>query len=139
MSDSEIEFESADEGSKDDDGWEIESDFDLDVEPKKIETKTSMLPNVSDLMDTEKYEEKPLDQNNTSVIPTLQSRKDKLIANDGNSNYSKPHNSENNKVVLNEIKPTNTQSTVSMYFYKNCIILRGNINYYILKIMKTNT
>ncbi|XP_025206942.1 protein FAM114A2 [Melanaphis sacchari] len=108
MSDSEVEFESADEGSKDEDGWEIESDFDLPdklvpVENKSAETKLSSLPNVPDDVDT-----KHSGLNNASNSASMvQSKLDKLDVNNDNSTKSGPHISE---VVQNEIKQTSTQS-----------------------------
>jgi hypothetical protein len=112
MSDSEVEFESADEGSKDEDGWEIESDFDLpDVKPvslehKPTETKLSTLPNVSDNADT-----KHSGLNDaSSAVSTVQSKLDKLVVNNDNSSKS---GSQVSEIEQNEIKQTSTQSSVS--------------------------
>lgn len=112
MSDSEGEFESADEGSNGDDGWEIESDFDLlDIDSKKVEL-ISTLPNTPNLIDIERNnkntnnEKKSLGQDYTDTIQTIQLKKDKIITNQNNLN------SKESK-VLNEIEPTSTQSSVS--------------------------
>ncbi|XP_060850151.1 protein FAM114A2 isoform X2 [Rhopalosiphum padi] len=110
MSDSEVEFESADEGSKDEDGWEIESDFDLpDVKPvslehKPTETKLSTLPNVSDNADT-----KHSGLNDASnAVSTVQSKLDKLVVNNDNSSNS---GSQVSEIEQNEIKQTSTQTS----------------------------
>lgn len=109
MSDSEAEFESADEGSKDEDGWEIESDFDLpdvksvSVEYKPTETNLSALPNFSENVNT-KHSEINDACNEVSMV---QSKLDKL---DVNSTKSE---SEVSEVIQNEIKQTSTQTTVS--------------------------
>lgn len=112
MSDSEAEFESADEGSKDEDGWEIESDFDLpdvksvSVEYKPTATKLSALPNFSENVDT-KHSEINYACNEVS---TVQSKLDKLDVKNDNSTKSESQESE---VIQNEIKQTSTQTTVS--------------------------
>lgn len=127
MSDSEVEFESADEGSKDEDGWGIETDFDLpDVEPvsakcKPTETNLSTLSSVSDEVDTGqnakcKHEDtKHSRQNDKSdAVSMVQSELDKLVLNSDNSTKSGPPVSE---AIQNEIKQTSTQPSVSKYFY----------------------
>jgi len=112
MSDSEAEFESADEGSKDEDGWEIESDFDLpdvqsvSVKYKPTETKLSALPNFSQNVDT-KHSKLNDACNEVSMV---QSKLDKLDVNNDNSTKSESQVSE---VVQNKIKQTSTQMTVS--------------------------
>lgn len=124
MSDSEVEFESADEGSKGDDGWEVDTDFDLpdleqSVEPKPTEIKSSMLSSVSNLINTDQYIEhkhkdtKPSKQNNTpGSIPTLQSRLDKLAV-DSDITNSKSRTLEEDTNSDNATKQTNSQSSVS--------------------------
>ncbi|XP_026823057.1 protein FAM114A2 [Rhopalosiphum maidis] len=105
MSDSEVEFESADEGSKDEDGWEIESDFDLpdvSVEHKPTETKLSTLPNVSDNADT-----KHSGLNDVSnAVSTAQSKLDKLVVNNDNKSGSQV-----SEIEQNEIKQTSIQTS----------------------------
>jgi len=119
MSDSEVEFESADEGSQGADGWEIESDFDLpDVKPLSVESKptgptSSTLSNVSDKVNTEqnvKYEnentKQPEKNDAPSAVLMAQSKLDKLVVNSDSHTQPGPKVSE---VVQNEIKQTNTQ------------------------------
>lgn len=116
MSDSEVEFESADEGSKGDDGWEIETDFDLpDLGSKSTENKSSILSHTLKVVDSEqnlkckvKDEKQPGQNNSACDISTLQSGLDKLVVKNDDKN-SKPLISEENKITTNEIK----QSSVS--------------------------
>lgn len=111
MSDSEVEFESADEGSKGDDGWEIETDFDLlDVESKVTETKSSILSNISKVEGIEqnvkckKEDLKPSGPNDTTgITPTLQCGLDNLRVNNDDINSSQLIPEDSN-VVQNEIK-----------------------------------
>lgn len=126
MSDSEGEFESADEGSKGDNGWDIDNDFDLpdvkpSVESKPIESKLSKLPNVSEAINKEEnvqfklQDPKSSRPNNISnVTPLLQSKIDKLKVDSDNINSGSGTFKEN-QTVQNEIKTTNTQSNVSCY------------------------
>jgi len=90
MSDSEVEFESADEGSRGKDGWEIESDFDLpDIKPLSIEskptgTKLLTLSKVSDGVDTEqnvKCDDTLQSGKNDApnAVSTVQSKLNKLV------------------------------------------------------------
>ncbi|CAH1737197.1 protein FAM114A2 [Aphis gossypii] len=110
MSDSEAEFESADEGSKNEDGWEIDSDFDLpdvksvSVEYKPTETKLSALTNFSENVDTKHPEINDACNEMSMVQPKL----DKLDVNNDNSTKSESQVSE---VIQNEIKQTSTQTT----------------------------
>lgn len=119
MSDSEVEFESADEGSHGGDGWEIESDFDLpDVKPVSVESKPiaptlSTLSNVLDKVNTEQNVKcgnentKQSGQNDaSSAVSMAQSKLDKLVVNNDNCTQPEPQVSE---IVQNEIKQTNTQ------------------------------
>lgn len=119
MSDSEVEFESADEGSQGEDGWEIESNFDIpDVKPLSVElkptgTKLTTLPNVSENGDTEQNVKcenentKHFGQNDVSnAVLIVQSKLDKLVVNNGNITTSEPKISE---TVQNEIKQSSTQ------------------------------
>jgi len=119
MSDSEVEFESADEGSQGGDGWEIENDFDLpDVKPVSVESKSTgptlpTLSNLSDEVNTEqnvKCENENIKQSGqndaSSGVSMAQSKLDKLIVNNDNRTQPEPKVSE---VVQNEIKQTNTQ------------------------------
>ncbi|XP_022176970.1 protein FAM114A2 isoform X2 [Myzus persicae] len=117
MSDSEVEFESADEGSQGGDGWEIESDFDLpDVKPVSVEskptgTKLSTLSNVSDKVDIEqnaKCEDtkQPGLNDASDAVSTVQSKLNELAVNNDNSTKSGPQIS---RVVENEVKQTSTQ------------------------------
>ncbi|CAI6345747.1 unnamed protein product [Macrosiphum euphorbiae] len=119
MSDSEVEFESADEGSQGGDGWEIETDFDLpDVKPLSVESKPtgptlSTLSNVSDKVNTEqnvKCENENTKQSEkddaSSAVSMAQCKLDKLVVNNDNRTQPGPKVSE---VVQNEIKQTNTQ------------------------------
>ena len=123
MSDSEVEFESADEGSQGEDGWEIESNFDIpDVKPLSVElkptgTKLTTLPNVSENGDTEQNVKcenentKHFGQNDVSnAVLIVQSKLDKLVVNNGNITTSEPKISE---TVQNEIKQSSTQLSVS--------------------------
>ncbi|XP_025409362.1 protein FAM114A2 [Sipha flava] len=123
MSDSEVEFESADEGSKSGDGWEIETDFDLpdleqSIESKPTEIKSSALSSVSDLANIDQYIEhkhkntKSSNQTNTfDAIPTLQSRLDKLTIDSDDTN-SKSHTLKEDITADNALKETNCQSSV---------------------------
>lgn len=125
MSDSEVEFESADEGSKGDSGWDVE-DFDLPDEEPSIEfkpTKTtfSQLPDISntDIVDTEQNSEcknEDIKHSGENVlhdaVPTLQYRLANLSVNSDNKNCGQIP--EDSKVIQNEIKPTSTSSSVSM-------------------------
>jgi len=119
MSDSEVEFESADEGSHGGDGWEIENDFDLpDVKPVSVESKPtgptlSKLSNVSDKVNTEQNVKcesentKQSGQNDvSSAVSMAQSKLNKLVVNNDNCTQPEPKVSE---IVQNEIKQTNTQ------------------------------
>lgn len=119
MSDSEVEFESADEGSQGGDGWEIETDFDLpDVKPLSVESKPtgptlSTLSNVSDKVNTEqnvKCENENTKQSEkddaSSAVSMAQCKLDKLVVN--NDNRTQPGRKVS-EVVQNEIKQTNTQ------------------------------
>lgn len=123
MSDSEVEFESADEGSKGDDGWEVETDFDLPDLVQSVEStteiKSSALSSVSNLVNTDQYiEHKHLDtkssnqNNNFNAMPTLQSRLDKLTV-DSDDTDSKLHTLKETITADNELKETNCQSSVS--------------------------
>jgi hypothetical protein len=150
MSDSEVEFESADEGSKSGDGWEIETDFDLpdleqSIESKPTEIKSSALSSVSDLANIDQYIEhkhkntKSSNQTNTfDAIPTLQSRLDKLTIDSDDTN-SKSHTLKEDITADNALKETNCQSSVSKnvlnsshftLIYQNCKIV---YNLYILQ------
>lgn len=119
MSDSEVEFESADEGSKSDDGWEIETDFDLpDLVSKPTEKKSSILSHTFKVADSEQNlkckvdDVKPSGQNYTADdIPTLQSGLNKLVVNNDDSN-SKPLISEENKIIQNEIKQNSVSKNI---------------------------
>lgn len=110
MSDSEAEFESADEGSKGDDGWEIETDFDLpDLESKPTEKKSSILSPTFKVVDSEQNLKCPSGQNYSACdVSTLQSGLDRMVVNNDDTNF-KPLISEENKIIPNEIK----QSSVS--------------------------
>lgn len=123
MSDSEVEFESADEGSKGDDGWEVEADFDLpDLEQSKpAEVRSSALSSDPDLVNADQQcverkqnDTKPSRQNNTSddAVPTLQSRLDKLAV-DGEDTNSRSLALESGTAGDNATKQTNNQSGVS--------------------------
>lgn len=122
MSDSEGEFESADEGTKDDDGWDIESDVEFpNVDSEQLETKLSTLPSVSDVVDAEHSVQhksevsKPSAQiNKLDALPTLKSKLDEMALNSVNKN-SEPQISVDSKCGQNEIKTT-TQSSVSNNF-----------------------
>lgn len=112
MSDSESEFESADEGSKSNDGWEVDDNFDLpNVKQEFIETKSFELPSLSTEVGTEtskcEFEaDKNLKQNLMSdTIPTLKSEIDRLKINDDNINSEQVQGESKN-----EIKSGNTQS-----------------------------
>jgi len=123
MSDSEVEFESADEGSKGEDGWEIESDFDLpDVKPVPVEFKptgsklSTKVANASNKVDTEQNVKCEDEKNNTlDAVSMAQSKLDKLVVNNDNSTKSGLHVSG---VDQNEIKQTNTQTSVSKSYNK---------------------
>lgn len=130
MSDSEAEFESADEGSNGGDGWDVESDFDLpSVEPKPSTTKIDMLTSIHDTVDTRqnvKCEEnnvKSSGQNKPDDIPELESELEKLSVN--NENTTSRCVPEENKVVQNEIK-SNSVSKNKNYL---CYFLFGLIAY----------
>lgn len=119
MSDSEVEFQSADEGSNGDDGWEIECDFELpDVESsavsKSTELKISSQPKMSNSIETEhimKHKGIKLPENFAcDTIPTIEASLNKLTVNSDNINSEEHIES---KVVQNEIKSTSTQSGVS--------------------------
>lgn len=121
MSDSEVEFQSADEGSNGDDGWDIECDFDLpDVEPsagsKSTQKKLSSRPKISNLEETEqnlKHKDiKPANNCTSDTIPKLQARLVNLEVKNDNVNSEQ---NEESKVVQNEIKSTSTQSSVSKH------------------------
>jgi len=108
MSDSEAEFESANEGSKGDDGWEIDCDFDLpDVQQLSVRSSAYPEENVKTCKRTDV--EPPEKDSTVDAIPMIQSRLDKLAV----SNNSQPHISEESKVVQNEIKSPTTPSSVS--------------------------
>lgn len=121
MSDSEVEFESADEGN---DGWDVE-DFDLpdeesSIEFKPTETTFSKLPNVSSTVDTERNSEcknENIKHSGENVLydtePTLQYRLADLSVNNYNKNCE-PQFPNDSKVIQNEIKPTSTSSSVSI-------------------------
>lgn len=105
MSDSDAEFESADEGgNKSDDGWEIDCDFDLpDVQNPEQDAKTcKRVPVVEPPGKDSVVAADP--------IPTLQSRLDKLAVCTDNSNCG-PLISEENEVVEIETKPPTTPSS----------------------------
>lgn len=113
MSDSESEFESADEGSKSSDGWKVDDNFDMpNVKQEFIETKSFELPSLSTKVDTEpskcEFEAaKNLKQNVMSdTIPTLKSRIDRIKINNDNTN-SEQQVPEESK---NEIKSNDAQS-----------------------------
>lgn len=124
MSDSEVEFESADEGSKDDGGWDIE-DFELpdvesSVESKPTETTSYKLSNVSKMEITKQNSQcnnedvRQSEENVSSdTVPTLQSRLGNLAVNNDNTNCDSQIPKES-KDILSEIKPTNTVSSVSI-------------------------
>jgi len=124
MSDSEVEFESADEGSQGGDGWEIENDFDLpDVKPVPLETKPtvtklSTLSNVPDKVVTEQNVKcddtlKSGENDASNAVSTVQSKLNKLVVNNDNSTKSVPQIS---KVDQSEIMQTNTQvSEIPVY------------------------
>lgn len=112
MSESEDDFESADEGSReDDDGWEIENDFNL---PDVISTKSSVLPDLSSikLNESKQNDAKQSDQSITSdAVPTSSSRLNSAVVYDGKSfRTSVPKPSE---TVEHETKPNSAQSNVS--------------------------
>lgn len=120
MSDSEAEFESADEGSNDGNGWDVESDFDLpSVESTKpSKTKIDLFPNIHDAMDTERSvkckEEnpKPSGQNKPDNVPPLESKLEKLsVINETTNSGCVP---EENKVVQNESKSNNSTQSSSV-------------------------
>lgn len=136
MSDSEAEFESADEGSKGDDGWDIETDFDLpDLEYVSTEKESSILSKTSKVMDTVqslkcKVEDlKPFDQNySTGDISTLQSGFEKSVVNNDNIN-SKPLVSEENKIIQNEAKQSSVSKNILLnYKLMKCLIFKKRIN-----------
>jgi len=115
MSDSEVEFESADEGSQGGDGWEIESDFDLpvSVESKPTGPTLPTLSNLSGKVNTEqnvKCENENTNQfgqnDASSAVSMAQFKLDKLVVNNDNLTQPGPQVSE---VVQNEIKQTYTQ------------------------------
>lgn len=112
MSDSESEFESADEGSKSNDGWKVDDNFDLpNVKQEFIETKSFELPSLSTKVGTEpgkcEFEvAKNLKQNlMPDTIPTLKSGIDRLRINNDNTNSEQVPEESKNK-----IKSSNTQS-----------------------------
>lgn len=131
MSDSEGEFESADEGSNGDDGWEIENDFDL----LDIESKTESISTLPNLIDKGKNDthtndgEKSLSQDHTDATPMIPLEKDKLRTSNENLNF-KLYNPKKSD-VLNETEPTSTQSSVSNLH----ILLIFNINNNIIKLL----
>lgn len=117
MSDSEVEFESADEGSKGDDGWDIDTDFDLpDLESNPSDKKSSVLSNTLKISDSEQNlkcsveDVKPSGQN--CDIPMLQSGLDKLTVINNDDPNSKPLISEENKIVQNEIKQSSVSTNI---------------------------
>lgn len=125
MSDSEVEFESADEGSKSNDGWNVE-DFDLSDEESPIqfkptETTFSKLPHISNTEDTKQNSEcknediKPSGKNVLyNTVPTLQYKLTNLSVNNDNKNCEQIP--DESKVIQNEIKPTGTSNSVSINF-----------------------
>lgn len=115
MSDSEVEFQSADEGSNDDVGWEIECDFDVpDAESSAGFKPTEM--KIFNSIETEqniksKHEDLIAAENSTSnSIPSVQAELGKLSLKNDNTNSEQYIGS---KVVQNEIESTSTQSNVS--------------------------
>lgn len=128
MSDSEG-FESADEGREDDDGWDVENDFDLpDIEPSEkpevTKIKSGASPNVCNQSDSEqsfkdKQENtKPSGEIYTSgATPTLQSKLENLtVNNDDSSSGAQAISAEKCKNVQNETKPSSTQDSVSKIY-----------------------
>lgn len=95
MSDSESEFESADEGSKSNDGWEVDDNFELPSlstpEPSKCEFEAAKNFKQNIMPDT---------------IPILKSRIDRHTINNDNTNFEQQIPEESK----NEIKSSNTQS-----------------------------
>lgn len=131
MSDSEVEFESADEGSKGDGGWEVD-DFELpDVESSMESKPTEITSYVSKMEITKQNSQcnnedvKPSEENVSSdTVTTLQSRLGNLAVNNDNTICDSQIPKES-KVIQSEIKPTNTVSSVSinilfsyLYFFK---------------------
>ncbi|VVC39877.1 Protein of unknown function DUF719 [Cinara cedri] len=111
MSDSEVEFQSADEGSNGDDGWEIECDFDLpdadsSTEFKSTETKISSQQKLSNPVETEqnkkcKHEDVKPVENFPSDTSMLHVGLGKLAVSSNNTEQYEECN-----MIQNEIKST---------------------------------
>jgi len=112
MSDSEAEFESADEGNKSDDGWEIDCDFELpDVQQPSIEFKPTADPKHNvEMCEPVHVEPSGIDD---AAQATLQSKLNKLAVNNIGRNSRSQISEESGNVVQNEMKSPTTPSNVS--------------------------